>query len=83
MRQRTVVRATTSPVASVISETKSCSASRLVSGIGQRASAVSVPRAFFKKEMDSATGMPRAPGGNHVVTASPLVTSPRLASAMA
>ena len=48
MRQRTVARATTSPAASLITDSKSCSASRLESGMSQRASAVRVPRAFFR-----------------------------------
>src|SRR5207244_10221738 len=48
IRQRTVARATTWPAASEITDSKSCSASRLASGIAQRASAVSVPRAFFR-----------------------------------
>jgi uroporphyrinogen III methyltransferase / synthase len=48
MRQRTVAVATTSPAASAMTDSKSCSASRDVSGKGQRASAVRRPRAFFR-----------------------------------
>src|SRR5260370_17784638 len=79
----TVAGATTWPLASEITDGNSWSASRLASGGWQCASAVRVPRAFLRKVIDRAVGMPRAVGGKPVSTASPLATSARVSSAIA
>jgi hypothetical protein len=52
-------------------------------GIAGLLSAVRVPRAFLKYSMVRPVTIPRTPTGSPVVMASPLVTSPRLASATA
>src|ERR1035437_5071085 len=57
--QRTVARATTSPLWSVISEVNSCSPSTARSGSAGLLSAVTVPRAFLKYSMDIFVTIPR------------------------